>query len=203
MRWIFSISLAGYSFSFSFYTGKAINFNFLIAKKPEKETIGITSRCVDGKHVLFFDYDGLTFDEMLDELIFIQIRNKLSEIYLFELDRENSFHAICLDKFRLYDAIEIISDSSADYGFKKAPLRYRRKRWVLRISGKGERERPQYIGEIASNEQIYEKSSAHKRFLCENYNLRLKNLKNEDGLKDSSDFCNYLTSANIKKDVKQ
>ena len=62
-----------------------------------------------------------------------------------ENDRPDSFGAVCLDKFNLYDAIEIISNTSADRGFKKAPILFRKKRWVLRELPKGKRKKPKFL----------------------------------------------------------
>jgi len=194
-----NLFLLGYSFAFQFSFGKAINISLLIAKKPTKSTMGVTSRCVDGKHVLFFDWDGLTFEEVISEIAYLQGYYKLSNFYIFELNVFDSFHGICLDKFNLYDAVEIVSNSSADRGFKKAPFLFKKKRWVLRTEKKGERDTPRFRCEIKSLNNEFSKSTAHKIFLEQHYKIKIGKLKYEDGFNDTIELIQYDTGNRTKK----
>lgn len=175
---------------------KGINASILIVKTPSKKTIGITSYCKDSKHVLFFDFDGNELDEIVFQLKKLQEYYILSNFYIFENDKPNSYHAICLDKFGLYEAIEIIVQTSADYGFKRAPLRYALKKWVLRCDEKGSRAKPKHLFTLKTNNNRYEKSNAHRNFLKMNYGIRIgkKGFDKEDEL----DCFEYYTANRIK-----
>ena len=193
----FSFSILGRSISIKFYNEKVISFSILIARKPDKETYGITSRCYGGQHVIFLDYDGLKMEEIEEEIMFLIKEFHLSDFYIFENDRPDSYHAICLDKFNLYEAIDIISRTSADKGFKIAPILFKQKRWVLRVLPKGKRKKPKFYGIIQSAFNSLEISTAHKIFLEINYNLKIKKYKYEDGVKDFVEVCKYNTGANV------
>ncbi len=194
-----SFDFLGRTISFKIVNRKVFNISFLILKKPDKEVTGITSRCFGGKHVIFLDFDGLALIEVIEEIELLIHEYGLSNFYLFENDMENSFHAICLDKFRLWEALDIISNTSADKGFKKAPILFRQRRWVLRVTPKGERDKPKFLDTIKSPFKDRKTSTAHRLFLNDNYNCKIKKLKHEDGINDSVETCDYNTGANTEK----
>ncbi|KKL82432.1 hypothetical protein LCGC14_1984790 [marine sediment metagenome] len=110
---------------------------------------------------------------------------------------EESFHAICFDKFPLYDALEIVSQTNADKGFKKAPLYFRKKRWVLRCIEKGDRDKPEYIDVIRSfYDGKRQSSTAHRIFVNSNYSLKIPKKKLEDNLDEEIELCGYNTASN-------
>lgn len=193
----FSFSILGRSISIKFYNEKVISFSILITRKPDKETYGITSRCKNGSHIILLDFDGLVLEEIEEEIMFLIKEFHLSDFLIFENDRPDSYHAICLDKFTLYEAIDIISRTSADKGFKKAPILFKQKRWVLRISKKGKRKKPKFFGIIKSLYDKHEISTAHKKFIEIHYNIKLKKYKKEDGIEDFVEICFYNTGANV------
>jgi len=196
MNFYQKFSLGKYSFSFRFTTNKVFSVQFLATKKPDKVTYGMTSRCKDGKHVIFLDYDGLTKEEVFEEISFLQGYFELGNFYIFQNDSEESFHAICLDKFPLYEAIEIVSQTSADRGFKKAPLYFKKRRWVLRVAKKGERNKPVYLDVIRSKfDELKESSTAHRLFMNSNYNLKIPSKILEDCFDEDVEFCEYNTAS--------
>lgn len=202
MRFWQSFNVLDYTFSIKFTTEKVVSFSILAAKKPDKDTYGITSRCLEGKQVLLFDFDGLTQEEVEDEIIFLQGYYKLSNFYIFQNDMQNSFHAICLDKFPLFEAIEIIHNCSADKGFKKAPILFRQRRWVLRVAMKGTRAKPEFLKVLKSKFNIHQKSTPHRLFINYNYSAKIRRQKNEDGFepygeifKKNTGICKYNTAS--------
>jgi len=70
---------------------------------------GITSLCKDGKHILFWDLDGIDNKEnsLIQKLIGIQTRYDLSNIYLFRSSSKN-YHAYCLKKLTFEEMFDII-----------------------------------------------------------------------------------------------
>ncbi len=196
MRFFQSISILDYTFSVKLTTYKVFSLTFLFVKTPDKETFGMTSRCKDGKHILFFDFDGLTLKETVEEIYFMMGRYELTDFYLFENDIENSYHAVCLNKFCLSEAMDIIGKSSADRGFKNAPYLFKRRRWVLRVSPKGNRNKPKFLKRIKSKNFTGDISTAHRIFLNLNYDLKIKPYKFEDNFKEDIEICSYNTGAN-------
>ena len=129
---------------------------------------------------------------------FLQGYYNLGNFYIFENDLKDSFHAICFDKFALYDAIEIVTQTSADKGFKKAPLYFRRRRWVLRVEKKGDRKKPIYADVIRSiHDGKRQTSTAHRLFLNQNYNLKIPQKANEDNFSEDIEICGYNTANRV------
>lgn len=131
----------------------------LWSKQPMVRTTGVTSRCLDHNHALFFDYDhklrSFVFEDLgllanginyppgyhVGALVF-------GRIYVFQTDRTN-FMAMCPDRFSLSTAHVIIRQSGCDYAFKSAARHISETAtWVLRTAPKGERKPPKYIGYI-------------------------------------------------------
>lgn len=199
-----NINLKNKTLAFNFYEGtKGISLKILILKTPKKRTDGLTSYCSDGKHILMFDYDNKTEKEVLTELKILQGAYCLSDIYVFKNDIKKSFCAFCLDKFTLDDAVNMISQTSADYAHKKAPLIYGLKRWVYRFGSKGDRKPPEYFKTIKHkhNDLRYKKSNAHRIFLNTVFGMKIKKNKTFDNFTEI-DIYSYLTGNRIKKGKK-
>ena len=188
----FDIPIVNYSFGLIVIREKGISLRILIVKKPDAKTLGITSYCKNGHHVLLFDFDGNSLEEVFFQMKTIQKYYNLPDIYLFENDTERSFHAICLAKMPLFKAIEIISQTTADKAFKKAPLRYPLRRWVLRVEKKGKRKKPKFLLKLKGNNNKYKQSNPHRLFLQMNYGIKIskKGFDNEKEL----DLFEYYTA---------
>ena len=191
-------TIFGITFSIKFYTEKVISFSILLVPKPDKQTYGLSSRCKGGKHITVVDFDGLEQEEVDEEIEAIIQEYKTSDWIIAKNDIPKSFHGYCLDKLKLYEVLEIISSTSADKGFKKAPWLFKQRRWIIRISEKGNRKRPQFLKIIKSPYDQHETSTAHKKFLEINYNIKLKKYNKEDGIKDFVDICEYNTGNRVK-----
>lgn len=147
------------------FTKKTFRQHFLLYNSPETWVRGYSSRTMNGRYVLFHDYDELDLSTLEQELKYLQNRFKLSDYYVFELDRDNSFHAVCLDTFSLSEAYSIQKQSSCDKAFINSIKRLKTCEWVLRIGKKGEREAPKYVKTIKSDFNNHVKSTAHAEFL--------------------------------------
>jgi len=144
----------------------------MIVRTPQVITYGMASRCNDGRHVTFLDYDGVTEDVVIEEIQALQEMYKLGTFALFQTDEKGlSWHAVCLDKRPLIDVIDTIYNSSCDIAFKKAPLFYQYRSWVLRIAPKGKKAKPKFVRFIESPYAEYEQSSAHAKLLKLWYNI--------------------------------
>lgn len=192
-----TLTIFGRTFSIQISNQNVWLFKILAVPKPDKQTYGISSRCKGGSHITFIDFDGIHYEEVEEEIENLIKVYKLSNFYIFKNDMSNSYHGICLDKFKLYKALEIISSTSADKGFIKAPWLFKQRRWILRVQSKGKRKKPEFLGIIESPYDKHEISTAHKKFLEIHYGIKLKQYKKEDGVDDFVDICSYNTGSKV------
>lgn len=159
-------------------------FRFITDFYPVPETVvqGITSRCEDSRHVLLFDYDKIELEMVEREINYLQDFYQLGNFYLFKNDKKNSFHAVCLEKFSILEAWEVLKQSSADQAFINAIRYFTGREWVLRYSEKGKREKPVYLKTIFGVPNNRTVSTAHKEFLKIYYGVPISDGKKEDGI---------------------
>ncbi len=166
------------SFTLLGRTSRVILQNF---PDPKTDVMGIGSRTFEGRFVFFADYDKIELSDLLRELRYIQDKFELSTIYVFEMDRIHSYHAICLDTFSMVQAFDILQNTSCDAAFIKAPKIFMGREWILRIGKKGSRARPSFTCKLRSKYDTRVISSAHKLFLELHYKLDVRKHKKEDG----------------------
>jgi len=172
-----------------------ITFSWKIIPTREVWTGGFDSRTEDGMYVIFLDYDEIKWEILLDDLRNLIERFKLSHFYVFET-APDSYHAICLDKFPLKYAQQIIDYSCADYAFKRGAYLDMSRCWTLRTM-KDYRPKPKYIGIVESPYCEYEQSSAHAEFLRRYYGVPVE-LKKPDNLEHIW-FEKYMTKRKAKR----
>jgi len=182
-------------------------FNFKLTSRlvptPTEETAGMGSITSDGLHqVVFLDYDFIDLERLKRELTALQETYGLGNFYIFAMpDRENAYHAVCLDCLPFREAREIIMHSSCDASFKNAPHYSEYRDWVLRLFPKGERDKPEYVGVIESPyEGLRKQSRGHAMLLNKLYNLNIK-LVNPDVSEEKAEFDIrfYHTASRVKK----
>ncbi len=144
-----SISKLGIYLSGKTDTGEIFTFSLL--HEPELVTVGVNNICDDGRFVVFLDYDNITFEDLLDDLTNLSRDFNLSHFIVIKT-RENSYHAVCLEKFTLPQVQKIIDHSLCDYSYKRFPVKID-KGWILRITdkfyiedGKIQSISPSYVG---------------------------------------------------------
>jgi len=147
------------------FVKRTFRFHTILYKTPDEWVHGYSSRTEQGRYVLFQDYDNLDLEAIEQELKYLQMRFKLSDYYIFELDRENSYHAVCTDTFPMVKAYEILKETSCDTAFIHSIKRLQTKEWILRWHKKGERAAPKYLKTIESRYRNHLKSTAHANFL--------------------------------------
>jgi len=75
-------------FMFAFavpFTSRMFRFTFQTYKNPTTLTTGISSRCKDGRQVLFFDYDNQDLMQVVDEIKYLQEVFKLYDRVRFRV----------------------------------------------------------------------------------------------------------------------
>lgn len=147
------------------FTNKVFRIYSLLYNKPNAWVHGYSARCEDSRFVLFMDYDNMPFEDLKNELKYLQKKYFLGDFIVFKLDRENSYHAVCLDKFSMIEVYEILKDSSTDIAFTNSVKNLQSKSWVLRWAEKGERDAPKFACTLFSKFRKREQSNAHKLFL--------------------------------------
>lgn len=177
--------------------GRRILVKLVAMKLPDTQTQGMDSRCEDGLHIGFLDYDKIDFDFMTKvEIPTLQDQFRLSNYYVFDSGRAKEkmrgFHTVCLDKLPLAEWYQIIRHSSCEYAFKEAPRVFNEyKSWVIRTEAKANRTKPRYLFTVKSPFANHPQSLAHALFLTQHYGVPV-DLKNQDDLLEMS-FCSYKT----------
>lgn len=173
-----------------------LNYSILSVcqRLPYMEVKGWCSRVVgkDNKvsEVIFLDYDNILYRIVEDELKYIMDKHDLSPFYVFtsEEDKDNygetygNYMAICLTKKSFKEVIEIQDELHCDQAYKKVPLVYRFKTWVLRLGSKGKKSGPVFKEVIGDLKKDYKQdvSNAHltalKKIYPEIPSIKYKNL---------------------------
>ena len=86
-------------------------FHFHIGLSMSAKVSGVNSKTPDGRHFLMFDFDSHSFEDIVDDLIPIQERHHLSDIYVLNTGKPNHYHAYCFTAFEWLDAVKILSES--------------------------------------------------------------------------------------------
>lgn len=99
---------------------------------------GVNSLLDNGKHVLMWDFDNTTLPEVNHALYRVQLRYKLSSIFIFETKPETNYIAYCFTALPFLEACSIIS---ATHGVDNYFFRFGvyRGKFTLRVSPKNDR----------------------------------------------------------------
>jgi hypothetical protein len=151
---------------------------FKILRRPYIPIMGITSRCFDGNHVLFAEFDHIRRD-MMEEYAKLAIdKFKLTHIYIFRSSKgeyidgteTGNYHWICLKKMSIRDVCDIQSFLPIDSNYGRAWMFSYYKSWVLRTSKKMKKKSPVFLTIVYSPHQS-EVSTAHKEAIEKFYGV--------------------------------
>jgi len=149
-------------------------------------TVGLRNNTPSGHRLLFCDYDNQLLDFVIDELTYLQEEYRLSDIYIFKASqKENSYHAICLDKLTYRQFKEILDQTSVDEYYRDMPVTNDHHSWVLRILEKKDSVAPKLIKILKSKYNIRRKSLAHASYLEKHHKVDVSHLKFLDKNKHS------------------
>lgn len=158
---------------------------FNAQRNPYMDVFGWCSRVVNKdksvKEVLFIDYDHILFRIVEDELNFLMSKYNMSPFYIFKTHEETdengevfgNYLAISLTKKTFKEVIDMQDLLHCDAAYKKIPLLYRFRTWVLRMGKKGEKKSPEFkciFGDL-SKEYDQDVSEAHLDILKELYQI--------------------------------
>jgi len=147
------------------FVKKTFRWHTILYNSPDAWVHGYSSRTQDGRYVLFHDYDNLDKESIVNELKYLQEVHNLGDYYLFRMDRENSFHAVCIDTFSLRDAYKIQQETACDLAFIHSIKNLQTKEWILRWGKKGFRDCPEFDCVVKSKYGCRIKSMAHGLFM--------------------------------------
>ncbi len=100
-----------------------------------QEVFGFANNTIDGKYVMFLDYDGDVPLKNIKVIVKnIQDSFSLSDIYIFKTNRGH--HCICPDKITLDQYLAILNMSYCCKDFRKTPLLFGYSQWTLRLTEK-------------------------------------------------------------------
>lgn len=164
--------------------GQHVNLLVRMSKPKDVFHFGIGNRTKDG-YCLFIDYDDTPLDWIREEISYLQANFEpfLGAAYLFET--KNGIHVIFLEKHPLGRIITMLECTSCDKEYRKVPMLYGRKVWVLRQSNK-QGENITYIG-VIHKDAITERSRPHAEYLMQyckvpDTDIGMRNLDDEEKL---------------------
>jgi len=161
-----------------------------IFKKPQ--LVKGFSNCTESSRYIFTgDYDNVSKDIVIEDARYLQDKYDLPPFYLFTTKEEEflgeirgNYHLINLATHSYESIKKVISEIRGDEKYKTMNTRSPYRSWVLRLSGKGKRGRPEFLGIIADEINLdCEISSAHLELLKKLYNVPELNYTNLDGNK--------------------
>ena len=135
--------------------------------------IGLISRTGDNQHILMCDYDNIFWKVVKRDIEWLQNVHGYGICFVFSTKREfkdqkeeiGNYHLYFLEKRPFEDVRTIMGNLHCD----KQHLvqeRFFEKGWVLRISEKGERGKPVFVGIVSPKvPALLSKSNAHRGFL--------------------------------------
>lgn len=130
---------------------------------------GLSSLTEDGYHVGFIDIDDYNIEKLIEKLLRIQEEFKLSTFYILQSSNK-SYHAICLDKHSLGFWIDVLRSFDNKMTLQYQRFAITRGRFVLRITEKGDKEKPILIKKVLGFSKSF-KSNAHYNFLKVRYGI--------------------------------
>jgi hypothetical protein len=176
---------------------------FQSMKIPIEPTAGISARIkYTTEFIILLDYDNIKDNRLVEEITYLQELFGLGDFYVFQTN-EFGRHVICVDRLRLKDALKVVNTSTCDAVFKRGIRINEYRTWILRVLGKGDRPKPQYLYSVQStyNGQRLQ-SQAHAEFLQQYYGAPVRLVK-PDG-NHELETQGYKTSSKVSiKDLKQ
>jgi len=106
---------------------------------PVTNVTGVNSNLEDGNHILMWDFDDTTFDDVFKSLLTTQRVYELPNIYILETLKDKNFMAYCFKRTPLFEAAEIIAfTKGVDWNYFKYGVY--RNHFTLRVTPKCGRE---------------------------------------------------------------
>ena len=105
---------------------------------------GFSNQTVDGGQILVLDYDSVDLSVVTEDYRFLQEIFELAEAFLFKTSK--GYHVVCPFKFLPSEIFNMIDITRCDEVYKSMPVKNPYRSYVLRISSKGRKKRPKFLG---------------------------------------------------------
>lgn len=110
-------------------------WRFTFSMAPITNIIGVNSNLPSGDHIIMWDFDATTINDVIFELQSIQRIYKLPNIYIAETSKDTGFHAWCFKRVTFRKLVEILaSTKGVDWNYFKYGVY--RGNFTLRVSPK-------------------------------------------------------------------
>jgi len=110
-------------------------WRFTLILTPVTDTIGVNSKLPDGHHILMWDWDNATLNQIIKWLTPIQWFYELPNIYILNTGKPNSYIAYCFKRLDFLSVCSVIASTPGIcYNFFKWGVF--RKRFTLRVGAK-------------------------------------------------------------------
>lgn len=196
------------------YTSNINNLNYSLLANfqelPYMKVKGWCSRCVDNKgkvtEVFFCDYDNILYRIVEDEIRYLMEEYDMPPFYVFKTSETKdcnnetygNYIVVCLKKNTFRDVIKMQNELHCDQAYKKIPLIYRFKTWVLRLGNKGKKAPPVFKEVIGDLNKKYKQdvSEPHLKLIEKLYKVPKIKYTNLDGRDISKLFVTeYVTAS--------
>jgi hypothetical protein len=137
----------------------------MVTNKYSKICFAMTNQAIDGYFIPFFDFDNVEYEYVITDLLHIQNKYELSDIYLIKSN--NGFNALSLDKI-CFNVLKSIFKSMQTIDKKFVEMTLTRSYSGLRIGN------DKKLIQILKNNSTFQKSLSHAMALIKFYNIDLK-----------------------------
>lgn len=160
-----------------------LNIMFTVIRKPDVDTVGLSSLCHDGKHVVFIDYDNIYLSQVLNEIKQLQLKWDIGTVAVLSSSSKidpfgkeyGNWHVFGFAKMHYHEIIKMLNDTCCDPSYIEIPKMSKGRYWVLRVYPKRVKnmilkDMP-VIRRLCYSKTKRQLSRSHYDFLCNVYKM--------------------------------
>jgi len=170
---------------------KTASFQTISIYKKPIQTKGFSNCTEFSRYIFTGDYDNVNKEIVLEDAQYLQEKYSLPPFYLFTTKKEEkvlgekrgNYHLVNLAIHSYEDVKEIIKEIRGDEKYKTMNNRSPYRSWILRLSKKGTRGKPKFLGIVGEMENLDRTISlAHLELFKKLYNIpKIEYSKNDGG----------------------
>jgi len=110
-------------------------WRFTFSMAPITKVVGVNSILPDGNHILMWDFDTGSYNDVVNALWYIQGPYQLPNIYICQTGKKHGYHAFCFKRVSWRKCVEILASTRGlDWNYFKYGIY--RGHFTLRVSPK-------------------------------------------------------------------